>query len=186
MITITDTKPQSARIPGSDRIMLDSDTFPDETFRKYVAEKFDRNNDGFLDDEELNSVREVNVSGMGIVTLRGIEFFPNLEKLSCASYRGDDELWRENHIEVLDLSYNTKIREVDAGTNCITSINLTNCKRLESLWLYANGVEILDLSDCPNLKELNVQKNWDLKSLDLRKNKLLTELSVESDVKLYR
>ncbi len=65
-------------------VVLDENNFPDARFREYVAANVDVNHNGYLSPIEIESVVDVNLSGMGISSLSGIEYFVNLETLDCS------------------------------------------------------------------------------------------------------
>ena len=83
--------------------------FPDSVFRRYVVENCDWIQDGYLTEEEILSVVRMDVSGMGIHNLQGIEYFTFLESLDCS----------DNHLTSLDLSSNTRLRDLQADSNCL-------------------------------------------------------------------
>ena len=88
---------------------VNNKTFPDEAFRAYVSENIDVSHDGNLNEGEINSVTTMDVSGMGIHNLQGIEYFTFLESLDCS----------DNHLTSLDLSSNTRLRDLQADSNCL-------------------------------------------------------------------
>ena len=46
-------------------VKIDATSFPDENFRKCVSDKrIDQNQDGYLNDEELDAVKELNLNNM--------------------------------------------------------------------------------------------------------------------------
>ena len=51
----------------------------DVAFKNYCLENFDTNKDGKLTIEEGECVYSINVEGLDIVSLKGIENFPNLQ-----------------------------------------------------------------------------------------------------------
>ena len=175
----TASKAVTLTVKGGSSVAINSTTFPDNVFRNYVSQNFDKDKNGSLSDAECAAVKKISVSGMGIYNLKGIEYFTQLEELDCGSYRGADEYWRENYISSLDLSKNKMIKEVSCSYGGLESINLSGCTKLESFWAYACEFTTLNISSCTNLKEMNVEKNWDLATLDIRNNKLLEELYYE-------
>ena len=66
-------------------VALTSTNFPDSNFRKYVSENFDADSDGVFSDAEISAVKAVNVEGMGISRLNGIEYFTALEDLNFSA-----------------------------------------------------------------------------------------------------
>ena len=87
-------------------IPIDEEHFPDAVFREYIAEA-DMDADGQLSEEEAAGVTGIDVSGMGIQDLRGIEYFTELESLDCSG----------NELTSLDLSANTKLQSLNAENN---------------------------------------------------------------------
>ena len=83
---------------------LNSENFPDKTFREYIRTTFDEgpigNSNGILDPGE-RFVTEIDVSGMEITSLKGISNFRDLKKLNCSN----------NQLTSLNLSYNTKLTQ---------------------------------------------------------------------------
>ena len=87
-------------------IPIDEEHFPDAVFREYIAEA-DMDADGQLSELEVSGVTGIDVSGMGIQDLRGIEYFTELESLDCSG----------NELTSLDLSANTKLQSLNAENN---------------------------------------------------------------------
>ena len=77
-------------------VAINSTNFPDATFRKYVSNNFDKNGDGKLSDSEQEAVDTITLINKGVTSLKGIEYFPNLETLECYG----------NNIAEIDISGN--------------------------------------------------------------------------------
>ena len=90
-------------------LLIDSASFPDSIFRDYVSRNMDADNDGYLRFSERNCAREMDISGLGIHSLQGIEYFTDMESLDCS----------DNHLTSLDLSSNTRLRDLQADSNCL-------------------------------------------------------------------
>lgn len=60
-------------------------TMDDVVFKKYCLENFDTNRDGKLYQEEANAVHNIDVTGLEVVSLKGIENFTNLKFLKAAN-----------------------------------------------------------------------------------------------------
>ncbi|MDR2384332.1 MAG: hypothetical protein LBD80_01530 [Tannerella sp.] len=75
---------------------------PDTIFNTYLVKNFDINKDGNITVEEAKAIKDLNISGMGIEKLDGIEKFANLEKLDCSN----------NQLEELELRYNKKLNNL--------------------------------------------------------------------------
>lgn len=102
---------------------IDEKTFPDETFRKYVAEQFDLDGNGELECAEYEGVTEIHVNGLGIESLEGLYWFRYLEVLEC----------RDNQLTSLDVSHNTRLVSLDCSNNPLSELDVSRCKRLETL-----------------------------------------------------
>ena len=63
-------------------VEINATNFPDEIFRTYVSENFDDNSDGTLTSDDISYVTWIDVQGMGIASVKGIEFFTALEGLN--------------------------------------------------------------------------------------------------------
>ena len=124
------------------------DTFEDETFREYIKTSFDSDDDGYLSETEVGSVKNINVSGKSaITTLKGIEKLTALEKLNCHG----------TSISELDLTNNTKVTEIDCG----------ECKNLSNMNLTSNSeLTTIDCGACPKITSLNFSANKKLKKLN--------------------
>lgn len=92
-------------------VAINAINFPDSAFRTYVS-SFDTDGNGSLSASEIAAVTEINVDNLGISSLKGIEFFPVLDKLSC----------QNNPISAFDISSNT-IATCNTGGNSVT-VNL--------------------------------------------------------------
>ena len=97
----------SAAQDSSVFIAINETNFPDALFRDYIAENADMDADGQLSELEVSGVTGIDVSGMGIRDLRGIEYFTELESLDCSG----------NELTSLDLSTNTKLQSLNAENN---------------------------------------------------------------------
>ena len=161
---------------------INSKNFPDDIFREYVSQKFDRNNDGKLSAEELKADKYkglvINVSGMKIKDLSGIELFAELTELDCSN----------TLITELDVSKNRKLRTLICGRCGITGLDVTNNRLLETLECsngyfgigeneYASAPGLIDLSKNKKLKRLVLQ-NAMLTQVDVSKNTGLVYLDV--------
>ena len=169
---------------GTDRILvqgksidIDMDTFPDDDFQLYVEYAFDTDRDGKLSDAERRAVKEINIGRsseykLGLeynnaVSLKGIEYFPNLEKLDCS----------ENSIEKLDVSKLKNLKELRCNNNLIRKLNVKNNSKLKLLYCAGNKLKGIDLSKNINLLEFSARENK-ISKLDLSANKKLNFISV--------
>ena len=78
--------------------------FPDEEFRRFLKECCDKNGDGKLDVDIKNMTIP---TSYGIKSLKGIEFFEDLEKLDC----------HDIGLTTLNVGKNFKLKELDCSQN---------------------------------------------------------------------
>lgn len=166
-------------------VVIDANNFPDAFFRKDIAAAFDKNGDGILSAEEAATVTYLDYAignlnteftpggtrkdkgAYTITDLTGVEHFPNLEKLYVNGY---DELCA---LTKLDVSQNTKLKDLFCASNQLTELNLNGLSALQELDCEDNLLAFLDLSDCAALERLVCDTN-SLTELDLSSNPLLS------------
>ena len=121
---------------------------PDERFREYCLERYDKDKDGRLSKDEVLAVTSmINYDARNIRSFEGIEYFGNLEKL----------YWGYCDVPNLDLRYNTRLKRVrlegssnlvvfrgPVGYTPLTIEFLNPCRKLQTF----------DLSGCANVREL--------------------------------
>jgi hypothetical protein len=145
-------------------VPINETTFPDPIFRLYVSENYD-NGDGILSLEERRYERYLYLSDFNISSLKGIEFFPNLEDLDCSG----------NKLTTLDLSNNTALTRLDCYSNNLSTLNVSNNTALTYLNCGSNKLTALDVSDNTALTYLSCGSNK-LTALNVSNNTALTDL----------
>ena len=91
-----------------DGIPITEEYFPDESFRNYLKSQDFGRDDNFIDAEELENIKEIDVSNVHnvgyerITTRAGIEYFYLLESLDCS----------EQSLSALDISKDVYKRQV--------------------------------------------------------------------------
>ena len=164
-------------IPGmalnaDSQVEINETNFPDEIFRTLVSDDFDNDKDGKLSQEEIEEAEEIYYSEDKIKSLKGIEFFTKLKKLTCTA----------NKLEELDLSGNPELIELDCGSNQLTSLDLTNNAKLEELDCSENEqLGKLDISLNSKLKKLDCNK-CGLKELDFKNNEQIEDVDCSYNV----
>ena len=161
------------------QVAIDEAHFPDEAFRDFVSKQYDRNNDLMLDEEEINAATKMDIGLMSahsdiygfwyIRSMKGVEFFHNLQILEIPLQRGEmiKEVdlshntnlvrldWENREgLEKLDLSPNTKLEYVRLSAPSLSSFSL-NAPLLDTLSIAPCKIGQLDLSASPNLTYLS-------------------------------
>ncbi len=187
-------------------VAINEENFPDENFRGYISECFDKDKNGTLSAAEIEAVVYINTYDIAyegehedkivdIKTFEGITYFKNLKTLYCggpsltsldvSQNTALEELClRHASITELDVSNYTNIKRLYCGDNeNLTFLIVGNQKNLEYLYCGYTAVASLDVSGCPNLIGLRCD-HTNLTSIDVSKNKKLTELDCSgTDIK---
>ena len=150
-------------------VEINSTNFPDEAFRQYVADNFDKDKDGALNQTERNAVKEIRIIGSGCTSLQGLKYFSQLTDLLCGN----------NNLTELDVSENPELVRLICYNNSLTSLNLNKNTKLRSLNCNNNKLTVLDLRENKSLSWLRCKNNC-LTSLDLRNNPKIGDLQVGS------
>ena len=152
-----------------DAVAIDATNFPDGAFRQYVADNFDKDKDGALNQTERNAVKEIRISNSGCTSLQGLKYFSKLTDLFCS----------DNNLTELDVSENPELKRLICYNNSLTSLNLNKNTKLESLNCNKNKLTVLDLRENKSLWWLRCNNNC-LTSLDLRNNPKIRDLQIGS------
>ena len=115
-------------------IFISSTTFPDANFRNFLlAQSYGK--DGYLTEEEIAKIKQLDVSGRSISDLTGIEYFTELTYLNCSN----------NSLTSLDLSNNTKLLTLHCFNNQLTALNIKY--NIEYMDVYCYGNKLNDPSN---------------------------------------
>ena len=132
-------------------VAIDKENFPDENLRNYLKESgFDKNDDGYFSQSELDAVEEMEAIYNKLENLKGLEYFRNLKSLDI----------RLNNISgELDLQMFPNLTSVYCDDNEITSIRFGEDCKLELIECNYNQIEVLDVSGLDHLDQLNCTGN---------------------------
>ena len=153
----------------------DTNNFPDKKFAADIH-RYDTNADGYLSEDELNKVKEMNLGpnyyglGRNIESLEGIEYFTKLEILECPY----------NKITELDTSSNSELKILTCSRNQLTQLNVSGNTALTTLSCGGNQLTALNVSGNPILTLLDCYNNQ-LTSLDLSNNDKLMSLNCDNN-----
>ncbi len=178
---------------------------PDNNFENYL-ETHDANGtvvamgaatsmgNGIMDDyvttSKINTVTNLNIGGLSIADLTGIEDFTALLNLYCydnlltsidisQNINLKGFVAYNNQLTTLNTSQNSALEQLIVSTNQIGSIDLTQNTLLSTLWIGGNQLTTLDLSLNSNIVSLIVTGNQ-LTTLDLSLNPNITNFVCNS------
>lgn len=143
-------------------------TIPDPIFEQALIDlEFDTDDtvNGEISQVDAENIYSLDIVGLGINDLSGIEYFVNLEQLFC----------NNNNLTELQLNTHPNLNGIWMNNNPVTSINLKNCPSLVYLHISQNQLVNIDISNNPLLMELSIANN-NLTSLDVSNNPNLTFL----------
>ena len=146
-------------------VYINATNFPDATFRNYVGD-FDLNTNGYLTEDEIAYVTQINVPLMNITSLKGIEYFTAMTYLDCNS----------NKLTALDVTKNTALKNLICTGNQLSAINLSKNTALEELDCSYNKLTTLNVSTNTALTTLSCENNQ-LTALDVTNNTSLSTLN---------
>ena len=130
-------------------VEINEASFPDGNFRGYILENVDADADGTLSAEELKNTTTMNCYSLSIASLKGIEYFEELETLICG----------DNQLEELDVSRNRKLIRLYCSKNRLTRLNVRNNPKLQLLDCAFNQLTGLDLSQNRRMVHLDCYSN---------------------------
>lgn len=154
-------------------VAVNGQNFPDAVFRAWILNPANLNGagqDGTLTEDELQAVTAMDVSNQGIASLKGIEYFTNLESLNC----------RGNQLTQLDVNANRQLKNLNAKANWLTSLTL-RLPLLKGLYVGENQLTTLDVTGCPSLIDLNFERNM-ITQIDISGNPELIQLYSRSNL----
>lgn len=162
-------------IPGTG-LEINEANFPDVNFRDYLLMLYPA---GYITNEEIAALTSLTVQNRNISSLTGIHYFTALKELRCYN----------NPLTTLDVSSNTALTYLDCapvdsytGTK-LTSLNVSGCTNLETLYCYNTNITSLNVNNCTKLKILDCH-NTKLTSLQVTHKSNLTNLSARGNTSL--
>ena len=129
-------------------IAIDATNFPDANFRAYLLEQ-DYGKDSVITENEIKDIRSIKVSVKNINRLKGVEYFTELEELTCMG----------NLLTSLDISKNTALTSLSCGINLLTFLDISNNIALTHLECSINKLTSLDVSNNIELESISCYRN---------------------------
>ena len=137
----------------------------------------------------LRYVKDLNCSGQELKKTLNLEQNSRVEKLDCSGNQLT-ALWfhtgsslkyltcSANKFTALNLSKNPELTELYCNGNQITALDLSANTKLQKIVAQANALTTIDTRNLPELTYLDLQANFDLRSIDVSKNPKLEILNV--------
>lgn len=147
-------------------IAINEKNFPDENFRDYVAEEWDKNHDKYFSPSEIANAKWISCDNKEISNLKGIEFFTNIWLLECYY----------NNLTTIDLSHNKNLSYINCHHNQLNELDVSGLPLLKTFYCGHNALPSIDVSKNEKLKDFDCQDNH-LDTLDVSQNKELVKLS---------
>ena len=137
----------------------------------------------------LRYVKDLNCSGQELKKTLNLEQNSRVEKLNCSGnqltglwfHKGSSLKYLDcsvNQFTALNLSKNPELTELYCSNNKLTALDLSANKKLQKIVAQTNALTTLDTRNLPELTDLYLWGNHDLKSIDVSKNTKLEFLSV--------
>ena len=155
-----------AAVPEGGYIAINEKNFPDENFRDYVAEEWDKNHDKYFSPSEIANAKWISCDNKEISNLKGIEFFTNIWLLECYY----------NNLTTIDLSHNKNLSYINCHHNQLNELDVSGLPLLETFYCGHNALPSIDVSKNEKLEDFDCQDNH-LDTLDVSQNKELVKLS---------
>ena len=137
----------------------------------------------------LRYVKDLNCSGQELKKTLNLEQNSRVEKLNCSGnqltglwfHKGSSLKYLTcsvNEFTALDLSKCSELIELSCSSNKLTALDLSANKKLQKIVAQTNALTTLDTRNLPELTDLYLWGNHDLRSVDVSKNPKLEFLSV--------
>ena len=147
-------------------IAINEENFPDENFRDYVAEEWDKNHDKYFSPSEIANAKWISCDNKEISNLKGIEFFTNIWLLECYY----------NNLTTIDLSHNKNLSYINCHHNQLNELDVSGLPLLETFYCGQNKLQSIDVSKNKQLKDFSCTEN-PLNTLDVSQNTELEKLA---------
>ena len=145
LITIVDPEAPEA-VPNAG-VAIDSGTFPDSEFRRYIRDFLDEDGNGYLSAAEISEAYQIaswqGETTYGVHSLEGLAIFTELSSLYCEGWQLDE----------LDVSHNFHLQDLNCEGCGLCELDLTNNPKLHNLFADGNCITLLQIGNCPGLIE---------------------------------
>lgn len=171
-------------------IAISEEIFPDELFREYLRDNFDKNADDIFDAGEIEKIDDVDIYKKRISDIKGVEYLRYLQYLDCRNnyirYLDVSKNVRleylyvdNNYLYELDVTKNVMLNILECGRNFLTKLDVSKNTELVRLVFDGNCIKEINLRNCKKLELLSSRESY-LEKLDLSQNTALTTLYIPS------
>jgi hypothetical protein len=127
-------------------VAVNATNFPDAKFREYILANADTDANGSLSATEISAFKKIEVTELGISSLKGIENFTSLTSLFAA----------RNSLTSVDLTKNTKLAYINLTDNKLTgTLNLSKCTAMITIYCANNSLTKVTMPAAKYLKKLD-------------------------------
>ncbi|MBO4864614.1 MAG: leucine-rich repeat protein [Eubacterium sp.] len=148
-------------------VKINKTNFPDDNFRKIISgPSYDRDGNGTLDKEEIGLTINIYCEGAGIKSLKGVEYFVDLQGLWC----------KDNELKTLDITALKDLRGLWCSGNKLTKLDMSQNSELVWVYCYDCKLTALDVSHNPKMAFIECNTN-PITKLDVSKNPELEHLT---------
>jgi hypothetical protein len=176
-------------------VSIDEKNFPDTAFRNMILKRYDKDDNGYLQENEL-SVERVSLSStswdddeISYGSIEGINCFWNMNELvgsECSAkkldlggcYNLEKIDFSECYFNEINLSDCINLKDIvldDFGN--YNTLDISNCVNLKSIYMLDGSISSLDISKCVNLEKLYIAYTG-IKTVDVSNNPMLKENTV--------
>ncbi|MFV9551828.1 T9SS type B sorting domain-containing protein [Algibacter sp. PT7-4] len=127
--------------------------------------------DNFVPTANISNKTDLDIAGMNILDLTGIEDFIGLTNLDCSN----------NQLTSLNINKNANLIELYCSNNQLNNLTVTNQPNLVRLWCFNNQLTSLNVLQNPELISLRCENNF-IPKLDLINNIKLNVLTCENNL----
>ena len=137
----TDPQPGQDPEPGPEPQPVSPDLF-DPALWRFLIKNHDADGDGVMSDVELENILSINLYGVALNSLKGLEFLMNLESLALG----------DNTISHIDVSANKKLQFLSVvDERYLEGIILDNPDLYQTYFVNLPDLKHLDVSKCPEM-----------------------------------
>ena len=137
---------QSDAAEATAAVAVNSTNFPDAKFCQYILDNIDTNKDKKLAASEISAVTKIDITGLGVANLKGIERFTALTELYASG----------NKLKTVSLTKNTKLTAINLSKNSLSgTLDLSKCTSLQTVRYSNNSLTKVTMPSKKYLKNLD-------------------------------